>query len=152
MSKYETAPYKVVKKEADFEIRLYDTFYTATINQNSYDANGFNQIFQYISGDNQRGEKISMTTPVINELSERVITTEFVMPRSYTSETLPKPKNNAIQIKKSESKYSASVTFSGTVNDHKIKDRQDRLLAWLKANNIKPTGSFRLARYNSPFT
>lgn len=152
MSKYETAPYKVIKKEDAFEIRLYETFYTATIDETSYDANGFNQIFQYISGDNHQGEKIAMTTPVFNELKENAVTTEFVMPQTYTLDSLPKPKNSAIQIKKTQSKHCAAITFSGTVNDLKIKEQQDMLLSWLKDNHLIPIGSFRLARYNSPFT
>lgn len=152
MSKYETAPYVVIKKENDYEIRQYESFYTATIDETSYDASGFNQIFQYISGDNQRGEKIAMTTPVINELKENAFTTEFVMPQSYTIETLPKPKNPAIQIKKTESKYCAAVVFSGTVNDQKITEYQEKLTSWLNENHIRPIGTLRLARYNSPFT
>lgn len=111
MSKYETAPYKVIKKEDAFEIRLYETFYTATIDETSYDASGFNQIFQYISGDNQQGEKIAMTTPVFNELKENAVTTEFVMPQTYTLDSLPKPKNSAIHIKKTQSKHCAAITF-----------------------------------------
>jgi len=152
MSKYETATYTVIMKEDAYEIRQYEALYTATIDETSYDANGFSQIFQYISGDNSRNEKIAMTTPVLNELKGGAVTTEFVMPQTYTLDSLPTPKNSAIQIKKTDGRLCASVTFSGTVNDHKISEYQEKLLNWLKRHGIAAMGTFKLARYNAPFT
>lgn len=152
MSKYETAPYKVLKKEGHFEIRQYDAFYTAAVEGSSLDgSNGFGQIFDYISGNNEDQKKISMTTPVFNEMGKEKVSTEFVMPRNYSEETLPEPSNPKVKIKKTESKLTASVTFSGTTSDKKISEHKKMLLAWIEKINMKPSGNFRLARYNPPF-
>lgn len=152
MSKYETAPYSVVHKEGSFEIRQYDAYITAAVDETSLrGTSGFGQIFDYISGKNSRQEKIAMTTPVFNALDEKTLSTEFVMPKSFTEETLPQPTNPRIRLKKVEPKLVASVTFSGTVNPDKIKAYEEKLLAWTKAQGKIPVGNFRLARYNPPF-
>ena len=152
MSKYETAPYKVLEKEGHFEIREYDAFYTAAVEGPSLEgSSGFSQIFDYISGNNEDQKKISMTTPVFNELGKEKVSTEFVMPTNYSEDTLPKPANPRVKIKKTERKLTASVTFSGTTSAKKIREHQKQLLAWIENKNMKPLGNFRLARYNPPF-
>lgn len=153
MSNYETVNYQVIEKDGNFEIRLYSTFYSAAVEKESMDDSaGFRQVFDYISGNNASHEKISMTVPVINELAEDKVSTEFVMPHKYSEESLPKPGNPAIRIKKNESRLSASVTFSGSVSESKIKDYERKLTDWLISKNIKAVRNFRLARYNPPFT
>jgi len=152
MSKYETAPYKVLRKEGHYEIRQYDAFYTAAVEESSLEgSSGFNQIFDYISGNNEDKKKISMTTPVFNELDKGKVSTEFVMPTNYSEDTLPKPANPKVKIKKTERKLTASVTFSGTTSAKKIREYEQLLLAWIGKKNMKPSGNFRLARYNPPF-
>lgn len=72
LSKYETAPYKVLEKEELFEIRQYDAFYTAAVEEDTLEgSSGFRQIFDYISGNNEDQTKISMTTPVFNEMKKK---------------------------------------------------------------------------------
>ncbi|MGV8906833.1 MAG: SOUL family heme-binding protein [Acetobacterium sp.] len=152
MSKYETPEYKILEKDGAFEIRSYESYYTAAIEEASIkESKGFSQIFDYISGNNSKDEKISMTVPVINELQAGGVTTEFVMPHKYSRESLPDPSNNRIKIKKSEKRLSASVAFSGLANEKKIQKYQVALEKWLKDKNLEKSGSFRLARYNSPF-
>ena len=72
LSKYETAPYKVLEKEGPFEIRQYDAFYTVAVEEDTLEgSSGFSQIFDYISGNNEDQTKISMTTPVVNEMKKK---------------------------------------------------------------------------------
>ncbi len=153
MSKYETAPYKVIQKEGRYEIRQYDAYYTAgVLEQNLESSSGFRQIFDYISGNNKDEQKISMTTPVFNELAKDKVSTEFVMPKKYTEDNPPEPSNPRITIRKTEKKLVASVTFSGTTNPEKIREYENLLLKWIGKISLKPSGNFRLARYNPPFT
>ncbi len=152
MSRYETAPYTVLIKEDNFELRQYDTYYTAAVEETSLNgSSGFNTIFDYISGNNEEQKKISMTTPVFNEMGKQTATTEFVMPSTLTGDTLPLPVNKRIRIKKNDPRLAASVTFSGTVSDSKIRDYEKRLIEWISKNGLNPTGNFYLARYNPPF-
>ncbi len=152
MAKYETAPYEVLSKEDAFEIRQYDAFYTAAVEELSLEGSrGFSQIFDYISGNNEEKKKISMTTPVINEMNKENVTTEFVMPKNYSLKNLPTPTNPKVKIKKTDQMLVASVTFSGTTNDKKIRKNEQLLLDWIEKKNMKPSGNYKLARYNPPF-
>lgn len=152
MSKYETAPYKVMRKEGHFEIRQYDAYYTAAVEETSLEgSSGFRQIFDYISGGNEDQKKISMTTPVINEMGREKVSTEFVMPGNFSEGTLPEPSNPKVKIKKTEPRLTASVTFSGTTSRKKVTEYEKRLLAWIEKKNLKPSGTIKLARYNPPF-
>jgi len=112
LSKYETAPYRVLEKEGPFEIRQYDAFYTAAVEEDTLEgSSGFSQIFDYISGNNEDQTKISMTTPVFNEMKKKKVTTEFVMPSKYTEDAPPKPSSTRVKIRRNEPRLSASVTF-----------------------------------------
>jgi effector-binding domain-containing protein len=152
MAIYETAPYEVLKKDGKYEIRSYEELITVAVEEkNLASANGFGSIFQYISGDNENKEKISMTTPVINELKEDGVTTEFVMPRQYNASTLPKPENKNLSVKKTESRIVLAITFSGSINENRLRFYKKLLSDYAGKNGLTTTGVFRLARYNPPF-
>ena len=68
--KTEKQAYRVVKKEAGFEIRFYPsatmaTVYSKATNYKSVASSGFNKLAKFIFGGNQQKESISMTAPVI---------------------------------------------------------------------------------------
>lgn len=153
MSNYETPEYSVVEKDGEFELRAYKGYLTASIEDlKNETASGFNQIFDYISGNNSKREKIAMTVPVLNELGTGISITSFVLPGKYANESPPEPGNPRIKIQKSEEKLSAAITFSGSVKKEKLDELETRLHHWLQEKNLKTHGGFRLARYNSPFT
>lgn len=153
MTHHETPEYKVLEKDGAFEIRSYESYLTAAVEEISRsEATGFGEIFDYINGSNSKEEQISMTVPIINELETGHVTTEFVMPHTYSTESLPDPLNPRIKIKKIEESVCAVVSFSGSISEHKIEKYQEKLGEWLEERNIRTVGGFRLARYNSPFT
>ncbi|MBC3900372.1 SOUL family heme-binding protein [Acetobacterium malicum] len=153
MSNYETPEYAVVEKDGELELRTYKSYLTASIEDlKSESPSGFNQIFDYISGNNSKREKIAMTVPVFNELGAGISITAFVLPAKYANESPPEPGNSRIIIQKIPEKLSASITFSGSVKKEKLDALESKLLKWLQGKNLKTNGNFRLARYNSPFT
>ncbi|MDP2844322.1 MAG: heme-binding protein [Acetobacterium sp.] len=153
MSNYETPEYAIVEKDGELELRAYKSYLTASIEDlKSENTSGFNQIFDYISGNNSRREKIAMTVPVFNDLGPGISITSFVLPAKYASESPPEPGNSRIKIKKIEEKVSASIAFSGSIKKEKLDALETKLLKWLEGKNLKTHGGFRLARYNSPFT
>ena len=106
----EEATYNVVKKDNKFEIRDYAPHILAeTVVEGDLEEAGnkaFNRLFRYISGDNRSRDKVAMTAPVSQEpVGEKIKMTapvgqqrvqerwavSFMMPASYTLETLPEP-------------------------------------------------------------
>lgn len=76
----------------------------------------------------------------------------FVMPASYTLNTLPKPNNPAVQLREVSAKTWAVLTYSGFNTEAGIQQRTDELVAWLADKKMKTIGSPQLARYNPPWT
>lgn len=150
MAIIETAPYRVIKKEGNIEIRAYEKLITAAVDDGTLmENNGFSTIFNYISGENDKKEKISMTTPVINEM-DQVTTTEFVMPKKYQKEDLPLPSNQKVQLKETPAGLVLAIRFNGVIKTERLKFYEKVLLDYAKDHNIKLKGTKRLARYNPP--
>ncbi len=151
--KYESASYDVLLKDGDYEIRRYHPMILAKTKERSLSgAYGFNEIFNYISKDNDKNQKISMTTPVINDLHQTSpISTAFVMPKAYTIDTLPTPNSSNTQLVTVKERVMAIVRFSQSVDPKRIFEQQQRLLEWIEKRNLKVISDFMLARYNPPF-
>ncbi len=150
---YETAKYDVMYKENNFEIRHYHKHIIALSKEQTLSGSyGFNEIFNYISKNNDRREKIAMTTPVLNDIvDEKAVTTAFVMPSQYSLDSLPKPNSTNTKLVEVDQQYVAVIKFSNNVNVKRIRHQQQLLLTWLKKHKIMAIGQFKLARYNPPF-
>lgn len=147
----ERASYEVMLKEEPFEIRNYAPMVIAISNETDLRGySGFNEAFNYISGSNEDHSKISMTTPVLNDL-EGNLTTAFVMPREYKIEDLPKPTSNNLSLRQVSQKKCASISFSGNANSKTVQTKIEELKKWIELKKLVPIGSFQLARYNPPF-
>ena len=169
--------YELIKKEEDFELRRYqpmiiaEVLVTGTLSEAS--NKGFRQIADFIFGNNEdpvkrQSEKIAMTAPVTMEAdtSSKIAMTApvtmegsgggwkmaFVMPSKFTMDTLPKPKNPNVTIKKMPAQQLAVVIFSGWVDEEKLAAQTTRLNEWMAKNGLKSSGSAQLSRYNPPWT
>lgn len=149
---YDTPNYTVIKKQDNIELRLYEKYCIAEVEENYRDDLGFNTIFNYISGKNENSEKISMTVPVFNEMKEDKSTIAFVMPSKFSLDKLPVPLNDKIKIREIEGEYVASIGFSGSINSKRIEENKILLNNWLSENEMNPGTNYKLARYNSPFS
>ena len=148
--------YTVVQKFPGFEVRYYPPAILATVHMQakSYrelSSPGFRTLAGYIFGDNAEGKKIAMTAPVHMDISEDGSAMSFVMPSEYDFNDLPRPSNSGIELKESLPEYVAALTFGGYAGDDKIKEESEKLLKYLKDNNINPVGNFRFLGYNSPY-
>ena len=89
---YEEANYEVVKKNEIYEIRKYSdrlAIETEISNQGS----SFRKLFNYISGNNENKEEISMTTPVTQVEKKGNMTMQFYLPSRFNKENIPSPSN-----------------------------------------------------------
>ncbi len=150
-TKYETQKYDLIFSEDDFEIRFYHSSVKAKV-VSQKNANGnFYKLFQFISGNNSKGEKIEMTTPVYIKEDNNSNTMEFVMPSSFNIESISKPNDKSIEIYESKAKYFACVRYGGYSNSGKFKTHSKKLIEKLSELNIKTIGDLFYVSYNSPY-
>ncbi len=154
--KTENQKYRVVRTEAQFEIRFYPSatfakIYSTGTNYKSVANSGFRKLAGYIFGGNEQKQSIAMTAPVRMEMTDKGSTMSFVMPDKYKESDLPKPNDSSVQIVKSIPQYVAAITFGGYADDEKIKEKRDVLLRLLKEKGIKVNGEYTFLGYNAPF-
>ena len=152
---YETPDYKIIEKEGQFEIRLYEAYIIAEValeKKEKISSMGFRRIFNYISGQNSKKESIAMTVPVFNREAGKKYYTAFVMPSKYNDKSLPLPDDPEIKIEKVASKKMAAYRFNGIVSQENISKHEKILFQWLEKKDYTILSEARLARYNSPFS
>ena len=151
----ETYPYTIKKKYDGFEIRSYEaTLFTsvklATKGYNNSSGQGFSILARYIFGNNERNEKISMTSPVSISLEDSM-TMMFMVPKKLNKDMLPKPNQSGIEFREEPAKTVAAIRFSGWANDTKIEKYKQNLKAALDAEGIKYSNQFYFFGYNAPY-
>ena len=151
----ERYPYVVKKKYKRFEIRNYETtlFTSVKLSTKGYknsSSKGFSILAGYIFGNNERNEKIAMTSPVSMSLEDSM-TMMFVVPKKFTKDMLPKPNQSGIEFKEEPAKTMAAIRFGGWANDAKLEKYKQQLKAALDAEGIKYTNRFYFFGYNAPF-
>jgi len=156
MAKTETQPYRIIKTEKDYELRLYPPAMMATIsmNANTYkelSSSGFRKLASFIFGGNNANKNIAMTTPVHMDINDSLSSMSFVMPSDFNKQNLPKPNDASIIIKTSTEEYVAAIKFSGYADDKDIKKYAVKLENALKASSLEYYGNFRFLGYNAPY-
>lgn len=151
----ETYTYRVHKKYDTFEIRHYEAalFTSVKLNTKSFkksSSKGFSILAGYIFGNNDRNEKIAMTSPVSMSLEDSM-TMMFMVPKGFTQENLPSPNQSRIEIKKEPSKTVAALSFGGWANDEKIELYKKKLSEALETEGISHTNRFHFLGYNPPY-
>jgi hypothetical protein len=166
----EEPSYRVMTQSEPFEIREYPPLIVAQVevpgDLSEASSAGFRLIANYIFGNNisvRDGglttaepvpEKIAMTVPVIAEGKgdQKTWLIQFVMPKQYTMDTLPKPNNPEVKLLAVGPQKLAVIRFTGFVGDDKVEEKTAELMAWIKSRNTLPLGNPRLARYNPPWS
>ena len=170
VSNVEQAKYEVVSSQGDIEVRLYAPMIVAEAEVND-DRNvaineGFRIIADYIFGNNISKKNVAMTTPVLQQQSEKIAMTapvtqegnrsqwklRFVMPASYTMATLPKPNNDVVKLIKMPGKRFAVIRFSGMAGEVSLKDHTEELNNFITGKNLSALSQPSYAFYNPPWT
>ena len=151
----ERYPYVVNKKYKRFEIRTYETtlFTSVKLSTKGYknsSSKGFSILAGYIFGNNERNEKIAMTSPVSMSLEDST-TMMFMVPKKFNKDMLPKPNQSGIEFKEEPAKTMAAISFSGWADDTKIEKYKQILKAALDAEGIKYANQFYFFGYNAPY-
>ena len=148
---YEEANYEVVKQNKVYEIRKYsDRLAIETITSNQ--GSSFRKLFNYISGNNENKEEISMTTPVTQIEKKGSMTMQFYLPSKFNKDNIPSPSNSDVKILNIKGGYYAVIKYSGRASDKNFIKHKNILKNELKKNDILILSSPIKATYDKPFT
>jgi hypothetical protein len=147
----EEAKYSVVLKEGVFELRKYEPHILAeTIVDGDFEEAGskaFNRLFKYISGNNKPRQKVEITSPVGQAATSQKIdmtspvgqkaengswAVSFIMPASFTMETLPEPPDPNVFLRQVPTRYMASVRYSCFWSKEDYLQNKTKLDAWIE--------------------
>lgn len=159
------------KSPQGIEIRQYNPMIVAEVikqgERRQAINDGFRPLADYIFGKNVPAEKIGMTAPVLQTgdnigMTAPVLQQEgegaqnwrvqFIMPETYTSETLPKPVDASITLKEIPAYRAAVIRFSGFATPDVIAAKTKTLQDWVTAQGLTPASAPVLAFYNPPWT
>lgn len=166
----EEANYRVLAENGAIQIRLYQPMLIAkTEIEADYSQAGrigFNRLAGYIFGRNVQRQELAMTTPVFRESNGHIETVDeasentqgnnkwimaFVMPPSLDSTTLPQPSDPLVIIQSIPAKKVATLRYTGSLNQQRISEYSQLLLAWLDEQHIECLSSPRSAAYDPPW-
>ncbi|MAB03968.1 MAG: SOUL heme-binding protein, partial [Candidatus Puniceispirillum sp.] len=160
---YEEPQYKIIKKTDIYEVRRYEQRTVAQAKYNEEDS-GFRILFDYISGENEsatdvamtipvtQSTEINMTAPVTQTNTRGKLVMQFFIPKKYTKETAPRPKDSRIDIIDLPAAYYAVISYSGFASEENFQKHHRKLKNELDENRIVVSGPPIKATYNSPFT
>ncbi len=147
----EEAPYDIVHKTEIYEIRHYSDRLAVQV-VNKVDNNSFRKLFNYISGANNKSEKIAMTVPVTQTVENNEFYMQFYLPSKFNRQTTPIPSNPEIEITTIEEGHFAVIKYSGRSSDKNFIKHKDILEKELFKNNVLVLSQPIKATYNGPFT
>lgn len=167
----EEAEYKVAQTDKNIEVRDYAPHILAEIiiagPLEDAGNQAFRPLFKYISGDNLKNEKVSMTAPVSQQAAgEKIAMTapvsqqasgdawavSFMMPASYTMESIPQPKNPLVKLRLVPAQRVAAIRYSGFWSEKSYQKHRAQLEEWMQKRGLTAAGDPVWARYNPPFT
>ena len=163
--------YESLRREGNIEIRRYPALLAAEVETSGERLpainDGFRLLADFIFGNNTASTKIAMTAPVTQQASEKIAMTapvtqqsagdnvwrvRFMMPDTFTKDTLPLPNNPKVKIVTLPSATYAVIRFSGSTKQSNLDAHANTLNDYVNQNNLTPLGPQTFAFYNPPWT
>lgn len=129
---------------------------------------GFSYLGGYIFGKNKGDRKIAMTAPVTQSAQPVKIAmtapvaqmpveggqgyaVQFMMPSSFTMETLPEPLDPRVTLKPVAEQRVVAISYSGTWTQANYEAHLGKLRSAAQAAGLQTEGEPVYARYNGPW-
>lgn len=168
----EQPAYTVTEERDGYEIREYRPYIVAetTVSGERDEAleAGFRIIADYIFGNNVSKSSIAMTAPVLEQNASETIamtapvldtesstserTIAFVLPASYTLETLPRPNNEQVRLREIPAQKVAALRFTWYATPSRIETKKSLLISLLQRDGTRVVGTPQVAQYNPPLS
>jgi len=153
---YEVPPYEVEYTAGDREVRRYAPYIVAEVtvagDRSQAIRAGFRVLANYIFGGNAENQKVEMTVPVTQEPAGGNWTVQFMMPASYTLDTLPRPETDAIRFFEARPERQVTISFSGRGTTRMLQSKTRELRAFAREQGLTVAGNPRYHFYDDPFT
>ena len=166
----ETPKYTVERSEGDIELRDYAPRIMAEVSvqgsQSQAVSAGFRVLAGYIFGANDGGAKVAMTTPVTQVPGETIAMTtpvtqsaregnwvvQFMMPGSFTLDTLPKARDPAIRFVSLPATRQVVLRFSGRATSDVLSAKEGQLRSWARGQSLELATGPYFYFYDAPWT
>ncbi|UOR14381.1 SOUL family heme-binding protein [Qipengyuania aquimaris] len=165
----ETPAYSSIDSQGAFELREYEPMIVAEVTHTGERRRalnaGFRRLAAYIFAEDRPGDKIAMTSPVMQDPPEKIAMTSpvtvgegdetgtwrtrFVMPAKYTMETLPEPPSD-ITLTEIPARRMASVQFDGRGTSQDLAKMEGFLRRWMDERGLEAGGPAEFAFYDAP--
>jgi len=155
--------YTLVAKKTGYEIRSYapSKWVGTTLTGSSYNkvvSDGFQLLFQYISGANSANEKIPMASPVATKIApgpgsigEKNFTVLFFTPFAYQANT-PTPTDPRLALVSLPAITAYVASFGGFESDTDLEKQTSELVSNLDKDGVTYVkDSYFTAGYDPPF-
>lgn len=139
------------------ELRRYEPYVVAEVTvpgpAQQAGNQGFSYLGGYIFGRNQGDRKIAMTAPVAQARADSGAgyVVQFMMPSSFTMDTLPLPTDPKVRLKEVPGQRVIAVMYSGTWSQSNYDEHLTLLKAAAEEAGLKTQGEPVYARYDAPW-
>jgi hypothetical protein len=166
----EEAEYRVLLQDGAIELREYAASIVAEtrVEADFEDAGSraFRKLFRYIDGDNVTqqeiamtapvsqapvGQEIAMTAPVGQSPTEGGWVVSFMMPASYSMDTIPRPSDPVVQLRAVPAYRAAVIRYSGFWSEERYDEHLRELRSWIAGQGLEIVGNPVWARYDPPY-
>jgi hypothetical protein len=93
-----------------------------------------------------------MTSPVGQQENNGRWAVSFMMPASFSQETIPVPNDPDVILRQVPARQIAALRYSGFWSEKSYLRHKEKLQEWAKEKGLNVVGEAEWARYNSPFT
>jgi len=157
----EKAPYEVIEKDGDLEIRSYPAIIFASVHGHP-ENDAFRKLFRYITGENVGADTIDMTVPVVVQArrGSRIPMTvpvveagdamSFIMPSKFNATDVPRPIDRDVQIETVPPRRLAVLSFRGSARQKDVETKKEELLDLIGKKGLTTRGVPFEMYYNGP--
>lgn len=152
----ERQPYEVLRGlGGGVEVRRYPAHRVVSVDVSSGIEQagniGFRPLVGYISGANDSGQKIAMTTPVLLEPhAHGQQTVSFVLPEEWWTGDVPYPRQDGVRVDSRDEGVVGAIRFRGLWREDRVREHETILRRVLTQHGIETVGEPFFARYDPP--
>lgn len=113
---------------------------------------GYERLFRYINGHNQKSLTLAMTAPVTVTRSTQGHVVSFVMPPDHHISSLPRPRDMRVQLVPVPAQRIAALCFRGRHGSDVVNHQEAEMVREVLEGGIDTTGEPVFAAYDPPST